>query len=218
MGVAAEQVHFVGNPMIDTLVANLDRFDAAALRAQFDLPERYAVATLHRPSNVDEPDQAARIVAMLSELASLIPVIVPLHPRGRPMLEAAGLGRAAPDDRLRISEPLGYIDFLSLVRGAALVVTDSGGIQEETTVLGVPCLTLRANTERPITITHGTNRLAAPEDVGPLARAILKDGVARSKSLPPLWDGRAGERIGDLIAEWLEHRPALTRRTGVPQP
>ena len=218
MGVAAEQIHFVGNPMIDTLVANMDRFDPAALREQFELPEHYAVATLHRPSNVDEPEQAARIVAMLRELASLVPVIVPLHPRGRPMLEAAGLGRAAPDDRLKISEPLGYVEFLSLVRGAALVVTDSGGIQEETTVLGVPCLTLRPNTERPITITHGTNRLVAPEDVGPLARAILKGGMARSESMPPLWDGRAGERIGDVIAAWLEHRPAPTRRTAVPQP
>ena len=217
MGVAAAGIYFVGNPMIDSLMANMERLDRAPLRAQFDLPERYAVATLHRPSNVDEPEQAARIVAMLGELAALVPLIVPLHPRGRPMLEAAGLGRAASGDRLRITEPLGYLDFLSLVRGAALVVTDSGGIQEETTVLGVPCLTLRPNTERPITITHGTNRLAEPEDVGSLARAILQGGVARPTSPPPLWDGRAGERIADVIAAWLERRPDPAPRSAVPQ-
>jgi UDP-N-acetylglucosamine 2-epimerase (non-hydrolysing) len=217
-GVDAEQIHFVGNPMIDSLVANMDRFDPGPLCARFDLPERYAVASLHRPSNVDDPDQAARIVAMLGELASLVAVILPLHPRGRPMLEAAGLGAAAPADRLRITEPLGYVDFLSLVRGAALVVTDSGGIQEETTVLGVACLTLRPNTERPITISHGTNRLAEPEDVGPLARAILDRGVTTPASPPPLWDGRAGERIADVIVEWLARRPAPTPRTAGRRP
>jgi UDP-N-acetylglucosamine 2-epimerase (non-hydrolysing) len=217
-GVAADQIHFVGNPMIDSLVANMERFDPGPLRSQFDLPERYAVATLHRPSNVDEPEQAARIVAMLGELASLMPVILPLHPRGRPMLEAAGLAAAAPAERLTITEPLGYVDFLSLVRGAALVVTDSGGIQEETTVLGVPCLTLRPNTERPITISHGTNRLAEPEDVGPLARAILDGGATTPASPPPLWDGRAGERIADVIAEWLVRRPDPGRRTSGRRP
>jgi UDP-N-acetylglucosamine 2-epimerase (non-hydrolysing) len=217
-GIAGDGIHFVGNPMIDSLVANMDRFDPGPLRARFDLPERYAVATLHRPSNVDDPEQAARIVAMLAELASLIPVIVPLHPRGRPMLEAAGLGAAAPGDQLRITEPLGYIEFLSLVRGAALVVTDSGGIQEETTVLGVPCLTLRPNTERPITISHGTNRLAEPEDVGPLARSILGGSVAPPASPPPLWDGRAGERIAEVIEQWLARRPDPTPRTAAPPP
>jgi UDP-N-acetylglucosamine 2-epimerase (non-hydrolysing) len=217
-GIAGDGIHFVGNPMIDSLVANMDRFDPGPLRARFDLPERYAVATLHRPSNVDDQEQAARIVAMLAELASLIPVIVPLHPRGRPMLEAAGLGAAAPGDRLRITEPLGYIEFLSLVRGAALVVTDSGGIQEETTVLGVPCLTLRPNTERPITISHGTNRLAEPEDVGPLARSILGGSVAPPASPPPLWDGRAGERIAEVIEQWLARRPDPTPRTAAPPP
>jgi len=217
-GVGADQIHFVGNPMIDSLVANMARFDPAPLRAQFDLPERYAVATLHRPSNVDDPEQAARVVAMLGELASMVALILPLHPRGRPMLEAAGLAKAAPSDRLRITEPLGYVDFLSLVRGAALVVTDSGGIQEETTVLGVPCLTLRPNTERPITISHGTNRLAEPEDVGPLARAILDGGVVKPPSPPPLWDGRAGERIGGVIEAWLARRPVPTPRSAGRRP
>src|SRR6185295_9257710 len=158
------------------------------------------VATMHRPANVDEPEQAARIAAMLRGVSELVTLVVPLHPRGRPTLEAAGL---VAGDRLRIVDPLGYVDFLSLVRGAALVVTDSGGIQEETTVLGVPCLTVRPNTERPITITHGTNRLLEPEGVVPAARAILEDGPDAPTARPPRWDGHAGGRIADVMVGWL---------------
>jgi len=206
-GIPAERIHFVGNPMIDTLLANLALFDAGAMRDRLGLPERYAVATMHRPANVDEPAKARRVAAMLHGVAALVPLVVPLHPRGRPVLEAAGL---VSDDRVRVIEPLGYLDFLSLVRGAALVVTDSGGIQEETTVLGVPCLTVRPNTERPITISHGTNRLAEPEAVVPLAAAILADGLEVPAEGPPLWDGRAGERIAAVLAEWLSDRdPAV---------
>jgi UDP-N-acetylglucosamine 2-epimerase (non-hydrolysing) len=199
-GTPARRIHFVGNSMIDTLLAHLDRFDPARMRASFDLPERYAVATMHRPSNVDGPEQAGRIVEMLRGVADLLPLIVPLHPRGRPTLEAAGL---RSDDRLRIVDPIGYVDFLSLVRGASLVITDSGGIQEETTILRVPCLTVRPNTERPITITHGTNRLVEPVMVVPAARAVLDGKLAFPDEPPPLWDGHAGERIGDVIAGWL---------------
>jgi UDP-N-acetylglucosamine 2-epimerase (non-hydrolysing) len=200
-GIPADRIHFVGNPMIDTLLANLDRFDAARMRAELDLPERYAVATMHRPANVDEPAQAARIATMLRGISELLTLVVPLHPRGRPTLEAAGL---VDSDRLRIVDPLGYVDFLSLVRGATLVVTDSGGIQEETTVLGVPCLTVRPNTERPITITHGTNRLLEPEGVVPVARSVLADGLEVPAEGPPLWDGHAGERIAAIVQTWLE--------------
>lgn len=200
-GVPTDRIHFVGNPMIDTLLANLDRFDAARMRSALDLPERYAVATMHRPANVDEPAQAARIATMLRGISDLLTLVVPLHPRGRPTLEAAGL---VGSDRLRIVDPLGYVDFLSLVRGATLVVTDSGGIQEETTVLGVPCLTVRPNTERPITITHGTNRLLEPEDVVPVARSVLADGLAVPADGPPLWDGHSGERIAAIVQTWLE--------------
>lgn len=200
-GVPTDRIHFVGNPMIDTLLANLDRFDAARMRSALDLPERYAVATMHRPANVDEPAQAARIATMLRGISDLATLVVPLHPRGRPTLEAAGL---VGSDRLRIVDPLGYVDFLSLVRGATLVVTDSGGIQEETTVLGVPCLTVRPNTERPITITHGTNRLLEPEDVVPVARSVLADGLAVPADGPPLWDGHSGERIAAIVQTWLE--------------
>jgi UDP-N-acetylglucosamine 2-epimerase (non-hydrolysing) len=169
-GVAPERVHFVGNPMIDTLLANLDRFDVATARAEYRLDGPYAVATLHRPANVDTPEAAAKLVSMLQAVMAQLPVVLPLHPRGRAMLAAAGL---ADGPRLRLVEPLGYIAFLSLVRGAAVVVTDSGGIQEETTILGVPCLTVRPNTERPITITHGTNRLVEPGEVGPWVARIL---------------------------------------------
>ena len=190
--------------MIDTLLANLDRFDAEGMRIAMDLPARYAVATMHRPANVDDPGQAARIATMLGEISELITLVLPLHPRGRPNLEAAGL---ASSDRLRIIDPLGYVEFLSLVRGAALVVTDSGGIQEETTVLGVPCLTVRPNTERPITITHGTNRLLEPQAVVPVVRSVLADGLVVPAEGPPLWDGHAGERIAAIIETWLGDRP-----------
>ncbi|HKG56828.1 MAG TPA: UDP-N-acetylglucosamine 2-epimerase (non-hydrolyzing) [Candidatus Limnocylindrales bacterium] len=209
-GIPADRMHLVGNPMIDTLLANLDRFDPARMRAELKLPAGpYAVATLHRPANVDSPDAARRVVAMIDGVAGVVPLVLPLHPRGRPTLEAAGL---APSDRLRIVEPLGYIDFISLVRGAALVVTDSGGIQEETTILGVPCLTVRPNTERPITITHGTNRLVEPEDVVPLARRIAEEGIERPAEGPPLWDGHAGERIAAIVGEWLSTHEAAPAR------
>jgi len=205
-GVPQERIRFVGNPMIDTLLANLERFDPAVMRERLGLPDRYAVATIHRPANVDRPEQAARISSMLRSVARLLPVVLPLHPRGRPMLEAAGL-RA--DDRLRIVEPIGYIDFLSLVRGSVGVVTDSGGIQEETTVLRVPCLTVRPNTERPITISHGTNRLVQPEEVAPALEAIMAADAPAASDGPPLWDGHAGERIAEDVAAWLAERPPL---------
>jgi UDP-N-acetylglucosamine 2-epimerase len=202
-GVPRDRIFFVGNPMIDTLLANLERFDVERMRDSLSLPESYAVATMHRPANVDEPEQAARIAAMLRGVSELVTLVVPLHPRGRPTLEAAGL---IAGDRLRIVDPLGYVDFLSLVRGAALVVTDSGGIQEETTVLGVPCLTVRPNTERPITISHGTNRLLEPEAVVPAARSVLAEGLQVTTEGPPLWDGHAGERIAEIVEGWLADR------------
>jgi len=199
-GVPDERIHFVGNPMIDSLVASLDRLDPQRARASLDLPARYAVATVHRPANVDSPADAERLVAALNDLAGLLPTVLPLHPRGRPGLTAAGL-RAS--DRLRVVDPLGYLDFLSLVRGATLVVTDSGGIQEETTVLGIPCLTIRPNTERPITVTHGTNRLVRPEEVGGAAGEILTRPAGPPATPPPLWDGHAGERIARVVAAFL---------------
>jgi UDP-N-acetylglucosamine 2-epimerase len=199
-GRPASSVHFVGNPMIDTLLANLDKFDAAAARASYGLADKYVVATLHRPANVDSPERAASLVRALHEVAAELDVIIPLHPRGRATLAAAGLLDAP---RVRVVDPLGYIEFMSLVRGAAAIVTDSGGVQEETTLLRVPCLTLRPNTERPITITSGSNRLVTS---GELAAAVLKarDDGPYAGELPPLWDGNAGPRIARIITTWLK--------------
>jgi UDP-N-acetylglucosamine 2-epimerase (non-hydrolysing) len=196
-GVDPVRAHLVGNPMIDTLLAHLDRFDPAPIRARLGVPGRYAVATLHRPANVDTPEAAARLVAALGELAARLPVVLPLHPRGRATLGAAGLHDLAG---VLVVDPLGYLDFLSLVRGAALVVTDSGGIQEETTVLRIPCLTLRPNTERPVTISHGTNRLVEPEDLAAMVDLALAGGIDAPPDGPPLWDGHAGERIAAILA------------------
>jgi UDP-N-acetylglucosamine 2-epimerase len=196
-------MHFVGNPMIDTLLANLDKFDDAAARAAYGLGDRrYVVATLHRPANVDSPERAAGLVRALHEVAAELDVIIPLHPRGRATLTAAGLFE---EERVHVIEPLGYIEFMSLVRGAAAIVTDSGGVQEETTLLRVPCLTLRPNTERPITITSGSNRLVTSDE---LAAAVLKacDDGPYAGELPPLWDGQAGPRIARIITSWLAGR------------
>ena len=199
-GRPAASVHFVGNPMIDTLLANLDKFDLAAARRDYGLDGRYVVATLHRPANVDSPERALELVRALHEVAAQVDVIIPLHPRGRAILTAAGL-LGAP--RIRVIDPLGYIEFMSLVRGAAAIITDSGGVQEETTLLRVPCLTLRPNTERPITITSGSNRLVTR---GELAAAVLKacDDGPYAGELPPLWDGQAGPRIARIVTEWLK--------------
>ncbi len=220
-------MHLVGNPMIDTLLANLDKFDADAARAAYGLGDRrYVVATLHRPANVDSPERAAELVRALREVAAELDVIIPLHPRGRATLTAAGLlspggaapraprvspGEAAPRThrgeapRIQVVDPLGYIEFMSLVRGAAAIVTDSGGVQEETTLLRVPCLTLRPNTERPITITSGSNRLVTRDE---LAAAVLKacDDGPYAGELPPLWDGHAGPRVARVVTSWLAAR------------
>ena len=196
-------MHLVGNPMIDTLIANLDKFDAEAARAAYDLGDRrYVVATLHRPANVDSPERAAGLVRALHEVAAELDVIIPLHPRGRATLTAAGL---LDSPRIHVVDPLGYVEFMSLVRGAAAIVTDSGGVQEETTLLRVPCLTLRPNTERPITITSGSNRLVTSDE---LAAAVLKacDDGPYAGELPPLWDGQAGPRIARIVTSWLAAR------------
>jgi UDP-N-acetylglucosamine 2-epimerase (non-hydrolysing) len=198
-GVSVDRTHFVGNPMIDTLLAHLDSFDTEAVRAAHGLPERYVVATLHRPANVDDPEIAAGLVKRLHEIADMADIVMPVHPRGRKVLTEAGL-----DDhpRVRLLEPLGYVEFVAAVRGAAAVVTDSGGVQEETTILGVPCLTVRPNTERPITITHGTNRLVTPDGmVAAVGEALSAEGGERET--PPLWDGKAGTRIARVVEGWL---------------
>jgi UDP-N-acetylglucosamine 2-epimerase (non-hydrolysing) len=187
--------------MIDTLLANLDRFDADSARSAHGLPDRYAVATLHRPGNVDDPADAEALVKAMHGVADQVDVVLPLHPRGRERLRAA---RLFEHPRLRVIEPIGYVEFLGLVRGALAVVTDSGGVQEETTILGVPCLTLRPNTERPITITQGTNQLVTRESLPERMAAVLAAGRADSWPVPPLWDGKAGPRIAEVIAAGLD--------------
>lgn len=196
-GVHPDKIHLVGNPMIDTLLANREKFDAEAARASFDLQGPYLVGTLHRPGNVDDPAEVARLVTALHQVADQAPVVIPLHPRGRPRLEAAGI---LDHPGIRLTEPLGYLEFMGLVRGGAAVVTDSGGVQEETTILGVPCLTLRPNTERPVTISHGTNQLVTTDTLAKHVERVLATGPLTDWPTPPLWDGHAGERIAEVIA------------------
>ncbi|HLR93131.1 MAG TPA: UDP-N-acetylglucosamine 2-epimerase (non-hydrolyzing) [Jiangellaceae bacterium] len=199
-GVHPDRIHLVGNPMIDTLLANLDQFDAEAARAEYQLPQSYAVATLHRPGNVDRPDDVAALVKAVHAVADQVPLVLPLHPRGRARLETAGL---LNHPAVHVVEPLGYVEFIGLVRGAAAVVTDSGGVQEETTVLGVPCLTLRPNTERPVTITHGTNQLVTRESMPGVLADVLAAQRSEQWPVPPLWDGHAGERIAQIVTGFL---------------
>ncbi|MEV7964854.1 UDP-N-acetylglucosamine 2-epimerase (non-hydrolyzing) [Sphaerisporangium sp. NPDC088356] len=213
-GVSPAKAHLVGNPMIDSLFSALPKLDPEPLKERLGLPVRYAVATLHRPGNVDDPESARELVEAVLAVSEQVPIVVPLHPRGRERLAKAGL---VTGDNLTIIDPLGYVEFLSLVRGAALVVTDSGGVQEETTVLGVPCLTVRPNTERPITITHGTNRLVTPATLPAAASKALADGAATpSGELPPLWDGAAGPRIARVIEAWLRGDDLSPAAQGTP--
>ncbi|GAA3849235.1 UDP-N-acetylglucosamine 2-epimerase (non-hydrolyzing) [Streptomyces coacervatus] len=200
-GVDPGRVHFVGNPMIDTLLTHLDRLDPAAARTACGLPERYGVVTLHRPANVDDPEAARTAARALAESAAHLDLAVPLHPRGAAALRAAGLADAPG---VHLLEPLGYVEFMSLVRGAAAVITDSGGVQEETTVLGVPCLTLRTTTERPVTVTHGTNRLVTAAELAPALHKVLNGSAPAPAEAPPLWDGRSGPRIARVLTHWLE--------------
>lgn len=195
-GIADKRMHFVGNTMIDTLVALEDRFRAAGTAAKLGVePGSYALVTLHRPALVDGPLLGAT-VEQLATLAESMPVVFPVHPRTRKMME--GVGREQPG--LMLIEPLGYLDFLSLEAEAGVVLTDSGGIQEETTYLGVPCFTLRDNTERPVTVRAGTNTLLGldPAAIAGIPAALAAGGTAPSEP-PPRWDGHAAERIADVI-------------------
>ncbi len=195
-GIAEQRVHFVGNTMIDTLVTLEERFRAAGAAGRLGVePGAYILVTLHRPALVDGP-LLAETVAQLAALASEMPVVFPVHPRTRKMMEAID----SEHPGLLLCEPLGYLDFLSLLADAGAVLTDSGGIQEETTYLGIPCFTLRANTERPITIAEGTNTLLGldPTAIAQIPQALAQRPAERPKP-PPLWDGRASERIADTL-------------------
>jgi UDP-N-acetylglucosamine 2-epimerase (non-hydrolysing) len=202
-GIPEERIVFVGNVMIDTLFRCLPKARALDVPGSLGLRRGgYALVTLHRPSNVDDPAALAAVLAALDAVAAELPVVFPIHPRTRKNLAAFGLGAAA--ERLRLLEPQGYLQTLSLSDAAAVVLTDSGGLQEETTVLGVPCVTLREQTERPITVEQGTNRLApwplTTAGILAAARAALDQGrVAVGARCPEGWDGRAAERVVDAL-------------------
>ena len=228
-GVPAERIHFVGNVMIDTLTWALPEalaLDAAARYGVKGAP--YAVVTLHQPNNVDDRGVLRELLDALERLARTVAVVFPVHPRTRQRVRTLGL-RFPDDGRLRVLEPLGYLEMLNLVAGASLVVTDSGGLQEETSFLGVPCLTVRPSTERPITCTHGTNRLVLPKREAILAAA--ERALARRSPARPVierWDGRAAERIARVVCDHerfeLDTPPAALaphtprRAVAIPQP
>ena len=201
-GVASSRVHFVGNVMIDTLLRSRERAAKSQILEQLSLCEKnYAVVTLHRPSNVDHRESFCSILEALKQIAGDMPVVFPIHPRSRRNLENMGLAeRVARSSGIRLVEPLGYLDFLRLTAGAAVVLTDSGGIQEETTILSVPCLTLRDNTERPVTISQGTNRLTGntTQRIMTAYREVRADPPV-SDSMPEKWDGHAAERIVRIL-------------------
>jgi UDP-N-acetylglucosamine 2-epimerase (non-hydrolysing) len=194
-GIGDDRMHFVGNTMIDSLVATQERFRSRRAAEGFGLSAgEYVLVTLHRPNLVDGP-LLGDVVAQLEQVAKEVPILFPVHPRTRQRLR-----EHPPDSLVKLADPVGYLDFLSLQADAAAVLTDSGGVQEETTFLGVPCFTLRDTTERPVTITHGTNTLLGlrPERIREIPQLIHAE---RPKAgIPPLWDGRAAERIADLIA------------------
>ena len=197
-GVPADRIRFVGNVMVDTLLALRERARSLSMPAALGLePGRYAVVTLHRPSNVDRRETLEQLVGSLDDLGAEMPVCFAVHPRTRRRLDEFGLVPRA--EGVRLLAPLGYLETIGLVEQAALVLTDSGGLQEETTVLGVPCLTARPNTERPITLTEGTNRLveSARSAIGAAVAAVLaarRNGGFEARR-PERWDGKAGERV-----------------------
>lgn len=211
-GIAPERAMFVGNVMIDSLLANREQAVAPeeTLRragkdaAVLNHPQGFGVVTLHRPSNVDRPETLAGLLSALSEVSERLPLVFALHPRTRANIDKFGLQALSAAERMVLLPPQGYLEMLGLMSRATVVLTDSGGIQEETTALAVPCITLRENTERPITVEQGTNTLAG-RDRGLILAAvdeILTGGGKRGRT-PELWDGRAAERIADHLAGWL---------------
>lgn len=193
-----ERVFFVGNVMIDTLLGAKEKAAKSTIRQELGVAgEPYGVVTLHRPSNVDDPAALGRLLTTLDRIAERVRLVFPVHPRTRQKLES--MGHRFDDARWKVVDPCGYIDFLDLTANATLVLTDSGGIQEETTVLGVPCVTLRENTERPCTIDQGTNQLVGTDPAAILAAVERALAGTVEKRVPPLWDGRSAERIRDVL-------------------
>jgi len=206
-GVAREKIFLVGNVMIDTLLNNKAKADGSTILADLGLQEGdYAVLTLHRPSNVDDPGTFGRILDALEVIQRVRPIVFPIHPRTRKNLKAGSFAaKAEAMPALRLVDPLGYLDFLKLMSSAAVVLTDSGGIQEETTILKVPCLTLRESTERPITVQVGTNTVVGMDTekiISAFEEAIT--GRGRRAETPPLWDGNAAGRIAKILCQKIQ--------------
>src|SRR5215475_5398570 len=198
-GIPNERIVRVGNVMIDTLFQQVKRAGNSTILDELELrPREFAALTLHRPANVDDPESLGRILYAIGAIARELPVIFPAHPRTRARMREFGLGAPAG---VRLIAPLGYLDFLQLWSNARLALTDSGGLQEETTAAGVPCLTLRENTERPITVEQGSNRLVGsdPARIISAAREILSGGVSNAGRAPELWDGHAADRIVEAL-------------------
>jgi UDP-N-acetylglucosamine 2-epimerase (non-hydrolysing) len=211
-GVAPERIHFVGNVMIDTLLHHLERAVPVAHTLQdygASAVENYALVTLHRPSNVDDPHTLRKLLELLRHTSDSLPLVFPLHPRTRARIDEAGLLRLLDTPRIIVTRPLGYLEMLGIMARATLVLTDSGGIQEETTALGVPCLTLRENTERPITVEQGTNTVVGtdPQLIYAALTEILQQG-GKAGRVPELWDGKAAQRIAATLSTWLVARSA----------
>ncbi len=211
-GIAPAAIHFVGNVMIDALEIFKPRWQRSPIRERLGLTadQPYAVLTLHRPANVDAPGILRELLEALQALARHLPIVFPVHPRLAPRLAGQGnlswvraeSGESVPGKGIACLPPLGYLDFVALVSRAHLVLTDSGGVQEETTILGVPCLTLRDTTERPVTVTHGTNRVIGTDPTRILREALRTlDHPLLPASPPPLWDGRAAERIVEVLLD-----------------
>jgi len=202
-------IRLVGNVMIDVLFAQLPAARSLAEPRKLDLEHgEFAVWTMHRPSNVDDAATLAALVGSIERIARQLPVVFPVHPRTKARMESAGLWQTLEKSPgVRLTAPLGYLEFLSLTSNARLIITDSGGLQEESAALAIPCLTLRENTERPVTVSEGTSTLVG-HDIGlleSLVNDILTGRYKHGKS-PPLWDGQAGERIGEAVVEFLEYK------------